>query len=479
LVSAVEGCDVSGLDELTRAELVELVLKLHETVQTQQKEISELKAVVQRQAERIAELEEEVARLRGGRTPGQLCVKPSAAKKDKGPRKKRKHSFSRHALSATRVEYHAMEECPNCSGKLTGGSVKWRHQVVDVPPVKVTVTDHLFIERRCGACNRRWTPDPSVVLADMVIGRKTVGIGLMSLVAHLKTVCRVPIRQIQKLLKALFGVQISAGQIAEILHDVADIGSLQYEDILSSVRGSPVVCGDETGWREDGKNGYLWSFSSPEARYYTYRRSRGSIVVKETLGDEFAGVLVSDFYAAYNIYDGIKQRCWVHLIRDLKLLEEKNPDLPEIALWVDNVVDVHRRAKKTTEAELRDDERHWLRLSFEQELLKLSKPYVGVKTAPQRVLSERIERFIGELLTFVQYPEVPSENNAAERAIRPAVVARKISGGTRSAKGSKTSSVLRTLFETWAIQGRNTIDACSDMLTAAAATSQPNNSSFP
>ena len=85
--------------------------------------------------------------------------------------------------------------------------------------------------------------------------------------------------------------------------------------------------------------------------------------------------------------------------------------------------------------------------------------------------AERIERFIGELLTFVQHPEVPSDNNAAERAIRPAVVARKISGGTRSEKGSKTSSVLRTLFETWAIQGRNTIDACRDMLAAAATTS--------
>lgn len=462
---------MSGLDELTREELIELVLKLHETVQTQQKELSELKAVVQRQAERIAELEEEVARLRSGRPPVQLCVKPSAAKKEKGPRKKRKHSFSRHALSATEVEHYAMNECPDCGRKLSGGSVKWRHQVIDVPPVKVNVTDYLFIERRCGVCGKRWTPDPSVVLAGVVVGRKTVGIGLMSLVAHLKTVCRVPIGQIRKLLNALFGAQLSAGQIAEILHDVAEIGSLEYEQILNHVRGSPVVCGDETGWREDGKNGYLWSFSSPQARYYTYRHSRGSVVVKEVLSDEFTGALVSDFYAAYNIYDGMKQRCWVHLLRDLKLLVEKNPDLPEIAMWVDRVADVYHRAEETTKTDLRDDERHWLRQSFEQELLRLSRPYAGVKSAPQRVLSERIQRFIGELLTFVQHPEVPSENNAAERAIRPAVVARKISGGTRSEKGSNTSSVLRTLFETWGIQGRNTIDACRDMLATAAATS--------
>ena len=117
----------------------------------------------------------------------------------------------------------------------------------------------------------------------------------------------------------------------------------------------------ETGWREDGVNGYLWSFSTPQVRYYTYRGSRGSVVVKE-------------------------------------------------------------------------------------------------------VLTERMERFLGELFTFVQWPDVPSENNPAERAIGPAVVARKISGGTRSPKGSKTSSVLRTLFETWTPRGCNALDTCRQML---------------
>lgn len=462
---------MSGLDELTREELVALVIGLREVGEALKEEVSKLKAVVQERAERIVELEEEVARLRGGRPSAELCVKPSVGKKEKRPRKKRKHSFSRHALPATRVVCHAVEECPNCGRKLSGGSVKWRRQSLDIAPVVAEVTDHLFVERRCGVCGKRWTPEASVVLADVVVGKKTIGIGLMSLVGHLKTVCRVPIGQIRGLLNTVFGVSISVGQIAEMLHDVAQIGEREYEQTLSRIRGSPVVCGDETGWREDGVNGYLWSFSSPEARYYTYRHSRGSVVVKEVLGEEFTGALVSDFYAAYNIYDGLKQRCWVHLMRDLEALVEKNPDLPEIAAWVEMVAAVYHRAKKTTTAKHRDDDRRRLRQDFEKELLALCRPYVGNKSAPQRVLAERIERFIAELLTFVQYPDVPSENNAAERAIRPAVVARKISGGTRSERGSRTSSVLRTLFETWTIQGRNTLDACKQMLANDAATS--------
>jgi len=207
-------------------------------------------------------------------------------------------------------------------------------------------------------------------------------------------------------------------------------------------------------------------------RYYTYRHSRGSVVAKEVLGDEFEGVLVSDFYAAYNIYDGMKQRCWVHLGRDLKLLVEKNADLADLPKWQDAVMDVYHRAIEAAKGKHNDHERCRLRQCFQDELLALCRPYVGVKSAPERVLAERMKRFIGELFTFVQCPEVPSENNAAERAIRPAVVARKISGGTRSAKGSKTSSILRTLFETWALRGLNTMDACREMIARSPA-SQP------
>ena len=367
---------------------------------------------------------------------------------------------------ADRVCYHAVEVCPDCGRKLSGGSVKWRHQVVEIPSVKVEVVDHIFVERRCGVCEKRWTPDPREVLADVVVGKKSLGIGLMSLIAHLKTACRVPVGQIKKLLWTLYRLKISTGEIAEILHDVAEIGEREYEGLLERVRGSPVVHSDETGWREDGVNGYIWSFSTPDVRYYTYRHSRGNIVVKEVLSDEFAGALVTDFYAAYNIYLGLKQRCWVHLGRDLKDLKEKNPDMSEVVSWADAVMDVYHRAEDTVECDYKDRERMKLRQGFEAELLALAKPYLGVKSAPQRVLAQRIERFIAELLVFVQYPEVPSENNAAERAIRPAVVARKISGGTRSVKGSKTSSILRSLFETWSLEGQNTIDACRDMLVS-------------
>lgn len=146
---------------------------------------------------------------------------------------------------------------------------------------------------------------------------------------------------------------------------------------------------------------------------------------------------------------------------------EKNPDLPGSATWVDEVMAVYHRAKDSIKRKHTELERSRLKAGFESELLELCQPYVGVKISPERVLAERMTKLIGELFSFVGNPEIPSENNAAERAVRPAVVARKISGGSRLTKGSKTCSVLRTLFETWALQGRNTIDACQQMIVVA------------
>lgn len=195
---------------------------------------------------------------------------------------------------------------------------------------------------------------------------------------------------------------------------MAEQGQEAYEEILTEIRKSVFTNADETGWRKDGENGYIWSFSTPQQRYFIYRKSRSGQVAREVLNEEFERVTVSDFYGDYNALPGCKERCWVHFLRDLHKLREKSE-----------------------------------------------------KDVPQQVLSQRIERFLPELFIFVEYPEVPSENNAAERAVRPAVIARKISEGTRSRKGSETKMTLMSLFGTWAVQGLDTIEACRQMLISA------------
>ena len=110
-------------------------------------------------------------------------------------------------------------------------------------------------------------------------------------------------------------MKIGTGAIVEATHRVAQLARPAVADMLERIRGSPVVHADETGQREGGANGYVWTFSDPGERYFL-RRGRGKAVVDEALGESFSGVLASDFYAAYDHYPGPKQRCWAHLLRD-------------------------------------------------------------------------------------------------------------------------------------------------------------------
>jgi transposase len=225
-----------------------------------------------------------------------------------------------------------------------------------------------------------------------------------------------------------------------------------------------------TGWREDGLNGYIWSVSTPSVRYYEYHHSRAGEVVKRLIGDEFSGVLGSDFYAGYNIHQGLHQRCWVHFLRDIHDLKQLHPAHEELWRWAKQVKLIYERARAapTPDPQLPTPKQHAQRVAlqhaFERELWQVCAPFVQTQT-PMHTLCQRVERFLPELFVFVAYPGVPSDNNLAERSVRPLVIARKISGGTRSPKGSSTRMGLASLFGTWMAQGLNPFHQCLALLT--------------
>ena len=442
------------MDELTREELISTILELQEQVAVLEKENAELRASLG---------------IGGGASPATPeWVKPNRKERreqERAERKKRKQSFVRKRDVPTREVHHAVENCPDCGRKLSGGWTHSKRQTIEIPDTPIEIIEHVLIARRCGVCGKVHVP--KLGIADGVIGKQRVGPRLMSFIATLSIAKRMPQRMIQKLLKDLYGVHISVGEIAEVLHKVAEFAKGNVQWILRRIRGSLHVHGDETGWREDGINGYLWSLSTPELRYFHFDRSRAAAVAKRLLGPCFGGVLVCDFYAGYNFYDGPIQRCWVHFVRDLAKLVEAHPDNDSVRVWVESIKAVYKTAKKITRRGFVEDIRTRLRQELETKLLFLAEPYLKNESLPQHVLAKRVEKHLGELFTFVQYPGCPSGNNAAERAIRPAVVARKISGGTRSANGSKTRTILMSVFGTWTLQSKDLLQACTDMITAS------------
>ena len=442
---------MSGLDELTREELISVILELHEQVEALKKENAELRSQLG---------------MGGGSKPSiPEWVKPNRSEwraAERAERKKRKKSFGRKRETPSREVPHFLDKCPDCGRKLSGGWAAGRRQTIEIPDTPVEIIDHVLIARRCGVCGKNYIPTLSA--ADGVIGKMRFGPRLMSLIATLAIAKRMPQRSIQRLLESLYGVHISLGEITEILHKAAGFGKATVQDILRKIRGSPHAHGDETGWREDGINGYLWSFSTPKLRYFHFERSRAGAVAQKLLGLCFEGVLICDFYAGYNWYTGPIQRCWVHFLRDLKKLLEAHPDNEDVRNWVESVRAIYRVAKKIARRGFVEHLRVKLRQQLEERLLGIAQPYVKNESAPQRVLAERIDKHLGELFTFVEHFGCPSGNNAAERAIRPAVIARKVSGGTRSENGSITRTTLMSLFGTWTLQGKDLLKACTDMI---------------
>jgi len=282
----------------------------------------------------------------------------------------------------------------------------------------------------------------------------------------------VPLRKIQDILQRLHGVHVSIGEMTQMMDHLAAKAAPVIETLYKEVRAGGVMHADETGWRENGQNGYIWTLSNPTTRLFHFDKHRSAQVALNLIGGDFRGTLVTDFYYAYNLIHSRHQRCWPHFKRDLDKLRAHPDADAALNSWVDQVIDTWHKGrafrsfcltKPKFGANLFDRRRK--RKELETAIYALAEPYLDSKeTAIQRTLAKRIAMFLKELFTFVEFPEVPDNNNAAERAIRPAVIARKVCGGTRSRKGSETKTALMSLMGTWKVRGLDPIIQCRNLL---------------
>jgi transposase len=422
-----------------------------------QEQVAQLSAALAAAQARISELEAK-------KTPPPAFVKPNVPERPKPPRKQRapEHNHARRLETPTQIVEHRLQQCPTCQGRLSGIHLGRRRQVVDLPPPSpVEVTEHQVFRGWCSFC-QAWR-EARLDLAGQVLGQGRIGVGIASLVAHLRLVVRAPVRVIQAWLSSVHGLRLSVGAISDLLRRVAAQGQGTVAQVRERIRASPVVQADETGWRENGQNGYVWFAGTPTGeRYFEYHHSRAGAVINTLLGEDFSGVLGSDFYAGYNDTPGGRhQRCWAHLLRDLHDLKEAHAAELEAVIWAKAVKDVYLLAKE------------WLvqgraRARAYRELVllirALGEQFAQAKGHPCQTLAKRLLRHQDELFVFVREPGVSADNNLAERSLRPLVVSRKISGGTRSPVGSQTHMTLSSLFQTWIAHGYNPLLECRRLL---------------
>jgi hypothetical protein len=402
-------------------------------------------------------------------------VKPAARGRRKKPGRKQGHPAALRPVP-DHVDVHrdvplprdgrGRPACPHCNCSLA--DVRTHERVVeDVVPSEVIVTCYHTASGYCAMCRRRVESRAPGQPPAANVPHAQLGVNALATAAVLRVVHRLPFGQVVRVLADLPGLTVSAGGVARQLQRLGAWLDPYYERVKLALRASPRVNGDETGWRTDGRNGYLWAVTDPRHTLYHVDKRRSGAVIEELLGRAFPGTLGCDFYGAYGRLDCPKQRCLAHLLRELDDAARDSPAFAAGAFYPRCrrlVKDMLGLKKKWDRLDERTYRRRARRL--EARLDQLARGHGDDHDEPNVArLAKRLLKHRAELTRFLWDKNLDGTNNAAERALRPAVVMRKISGGSRSARGAEAWAKLASLMRTASQQGRGVLDTVKQLLT--------------
>jgi transposase len=354
------------------------------------------------------------------------------------PRKKpgRRHGHpgaSRPVPQPDRQVEHPLPARCECGGRVTPTGETESTIVQDIPPVQPENVEHIAPVGCCARCGKRVVARlPGSVQAGQSVAQVQLGPHAQALIVSLRYNQRVAVRGISSILGTWFELPISAGGVCQLLHRLTARSSGSYLEIEEHVRHCGVVGADETGLRQDGVNGWAWLVRTAQASLFRVELSRGSWVIESMLGNGFVGVVCSDFYAAYtHRADWAHGYCGAHLLREAKKIAEVSPE-PRTEQFRDQLGDWYARAKAAKE-----HGSAWARGRARNQLSELIQARPCGEHPDVERLCNRIAACYGGVVMFLVHPEVDADNNATERDIRALAAYRKVTGGTRSAKGSR------------------------------------------
>ena len=239
---------------------------------------------------------------------------------------------------------------------------------------------------------------------------------------------------------------VPKGTILNEMHRLATLTQPAVDRLRDLLRDAAVKHADETPWRTDGNNGYAWVFVAGRVRLFVCEQTRAMSVPAAVLAD-CGGKLVTDRYAGYNCFTGDRSYCFEHLKRDTLTIVMENPKSTECATFADALVPWLRAAMSLRTACAGDKVSYFVRAAFIRRRIEAI-----IHTPARHPSVQGIQNIFREntarLWHWTEDPRVPAENNAAERAVRPLAIARKVSHGSQSVKGRETRSVLMSILHT-------------------------------
>lgn len=341
------------------------------------------------------------------------------------------------------VEIEAQQDrCPQCGGFLDDKGV-YERMVLDCQPIKPEKILYRLPKRYCPHCRSTVRATAPAVLPKSLFGNQLIANTVDAHYQH-----GVPLGRI------CGQMEISISSLVEIFHRVAHLFEKVPDKLIEEYRQAAVKHADETSWRTNGKNGYVWLFATPQLSIFQFGKNRSAAVPKAVFGVErLPGVLVVDRYNAYNKSPCEIQYCYAHLLRDLADLDKDFPDEAEVRTFVATAAPLLSLAMGLRSQAVTDTD-------FLGKAAKLQSEIIAVMESPARHLGVRQFQDIfrdnqNRLYHWAKDRQVPADNNLAERDLRPSVIARKVSFGSATDAGAKTRSTLTTLVVTLKKRGYN------------------------
>jgi len=402
------------------------------------------------------------------KTPQNSSIPPSQARKsnkpDKpsrmGPPKGHRGTFRALSMSPDQVIEASAKVCPHCDHPLSDADQEHVHAYdhVELPPIH-PVTTRVHLHRGvCPHCKKRFVaPAPEGMEPSSPFGPHVV-----ALILYLHVVHALSFKRMVEMLAGVFGLIISQGAIVNILARARAPMHAIAEDIAAQVRASKVIASDETSARVKGKNFWQWVWLSTTAVYHVITDSRGAKVPIDFLKGAVPEVWVADRYGAQNGHGRQRQVCLAHLLRDTQYAIDAGDKsfAPGLKKLLKRAIRIEQRRRG-----LKDDTLQQYFCALYRELNRLlalpPTSQAGVK------LAASINRCYYDLFVFATRRDVPSTNNVSERALRPSVIFRKVTGGFRSQWSAHLYAAIVSVIATERISGKTALQAITNVFTPA------------
>lgn len=432
--------------------------------------IEKLEAIVASQATHIKDLESKLAKYE--KQDSSNSNQPPSTdrfKKNQSLRKKSKNkSGGQNGHEGTTrlqtknpdvvIQCHP-EKCSKCETDLVfvQGKVNSVRQEFDVELPEPKVVEYQQIEKVCPVCSSKNKGDfPNHIRAPVQIGNNT-----RALTTYLHINHKIPFNRTKEVIADLLGLEISEGTVENFLEKALAETKQIYAEIMQKLKTCKYINSDETGIRVEKKNYQLWTWCNEFYSYYAAAKRRATIVIEEHLGTDYQGIIIHDCNAAQNnTKAGSHQQCLVHFDRPLRYaIQEEN------CYWSQSFYHFSLSARKVRdqiwEKSFDPEARSKIIKAFHEALNQIMKAPPNQEEGMK--LYKRVLKHRDSILTFMDHPDVPADNNGAERAIRNAKIRQKVSGCFRNPEAAQRYAVILSWLETAKKQGISALEACKSI----------------